>query len=223
MPGGTGRCPRRIDVPPKRLACVLACLACLLGPPATLSAQTFDLTSFGGYRFGGDFFELLTGRPVDLDGAPALGLILDVPTRDGFEVEGLFTAQRADVVVPAFGPGLDAPAARVPMSVDHYMAGGLQELDGGQLRPFLTGLLGLTRYAAPGDTEIRFTTAIGGGVKLLPSRRVGVRLSSQVFATFVDAGAGTFACTPSRGCLIGFHANVVWQFEFTAGLILGLW
>ena len=195
----------------------------MLGPAATLSAQTFDLTPFAGYRFGGDFFELLTGRSVDLDGSPAFGLILDVPTRNDFQVEGLITVQRADVVVPGIGPGFEAPEARLPMSVDHYMAGGLQELDGGQMRPFLTGLLGLTRYAAPGDTEIRFTTAFGGGVKLIPSRRIGVRLSGQVFATFVDAGAGAFACTPSRGCLIGFHANVVWQFEFTAGLILGLW
>ena len=209
-----------MNVRRKRLACVLLCLVCLPGSAPALSAQTFDLTPFVGYRFGGDFFELLTGRPLDLDGSPALGLILDVPTRNGFQVEGLFTAQRADVAVPALGL---VPEARVPMSVDHYMAGGLQELDGGQMRPFLTGLLGLTRYAAPGDNEIRFAAAFGGGVKLLPSRRVGVRLSSQVFATFVDAGAGAFACSPSRGCLIGFHANVVWQFEFTAGLILGLW
>jgi hypothetical protein len=205
-----------------RLKRALVCLACLTFPAATASGQTFDLTPFAGYRFGGDFFELLTGRPVDLDGAPSFGIILDVPTRNGFAVEGLFTAQRANIVLPGLGPNLDAPEARLRMSVDHYMAGGLQELDAGKMRPFLTGILGLTRYAAPGDTEIRFTSAFGGGVKLLPSPRVGVRLSGQVFATFVDAGAGAFACTPSRGCLIGFHANVVWQFEFTAGLILGL-
>ena len=41
---------------------------------APLRAQGVELMPFGGYRFGGDFFELVAEHPVDLDGSPALGL-----------------------------------------------------------------------------------------------------------------------------------------------------
>ena len=46
---------------------------------AVASAQTFEVAPVAGYRFGGGFFELVTGHPVDLDGAPSLGLALNVP------------------------------------------------------------------------------------------------------------------------------------------------
>ena len=59
----------------------------------------------------------------------------------------------------------------------------------------------------------------GGGVKLFPTNQVGIRLGSQVFATFVDADAEAFVCSPGV-CFVGFHADVLWQIEFTAGLII---
>ena len=39
----------------------------LLCWPATSHAQVIEVTPFIGYRFGGDFFELITGQSVDLD------------------------------------------------------------------------------------------------------------------------------------------------------------
>jgi hypothetical protein len=194
----------------------LAVAACLLGPAAVASAQRVEVAPFAGYRFGGGFFELVTGQPVDLDGAPSLGVAFDVPLPNGFQVEGLFTHQHADVLVPARGARL---SEIWPISVDHWQAGGLQEFSGGRLRPFLTGTLGLTRFAAPGDTEIRFTTGAGGGVKVFPTRHIGLRLDGRVFATFVDADARVGACSTTGRCLLFFHADVVWQADFTAGVI----
>ena len=131
------------------------------------------------------------------------------------QFEALFTHQHANVSVPLFPSG---PSVRWKMTVDHWQAGGLQEFDIGPVRPFLTGTLGLTRYATSGDSEIRFAVAAGGGVKLFPSEHVGFRLNTQLFATFVDADTQVFACTGI--CLVRFHAIVVWQLEFTAGLIV---
>src|SRR5215467_11241436 len=75
-------------------------VACLLGRASTLGAQSVEITPFGGYRFGGDFFEIITRQPVDLDGAPALGVVVDVPLSNGLQVEGFFTHQDANVVTP---------------------------------------------------------------------------------------------------------------------------
>ena len=81
-------------------------IACALGNASPLQAQGIEITPFGGYRFGGDFFELIAGRPVDTDGAPAIGAMVDVPLRDGLQVEGLFTHQDAHVEMES------APSAR---------------------------------------------------------------------------------------------------------------
>ena len=156
---------------------VVAWIACL---PAIASAQTVEIAPVGGYRFGGGFFERVTGQEVDLDGAPSVGGVVNVRLHDALFVEALVTHQEAGVTVPqsAFGP-----ATHWRITVDHYQAGGLQEFfDRRRTRPFLTGLLGLTRYAAAGDNEIRFTVsarrrreADARAAVRDPARRPGVR------------------------------------------------
>lgn len=213
MPGGmTSRRSRFVRA--------ITFLACLVTYAPAVSAQGFEITPIGGYRFGGDFFELLSGRPIDNDGAPAVGVVLNVPTSNGYQIEGLFSHQRADALVPVFPSG---PPVNFRFTVDHWQAGGLQEYDYGKARPFLTGTLGLTRYAANGDNEFRFTVGAGGGVKLFPTRHVGLRLDGRLFLTFADAEVALFGCStfvPIAGCVIGFNADIVWQTEFTAGLVV---
>ena len=81
---------------------MMAWIACL---PASAAAQTVEIAPVGGYRFGGGFFERVTEQQVDLDGAPAVGLVVNVPLRDGLFVEALVTHQRASVTVPAGASG----------------------------------------------------------------------------------------------------------------------
>jgi hypothetical protein len=190
-------------------------VACLLGHASTALAQGIEITPFGGYRFGGDFFELVTGHAVDTDGAPAVGAIVDIPLGYGLQLEGLFTHQDAHLTVDT-GP-LSLPT-RWHISVDHLQGGALQEYGSGRVRPFATGTLGLTRYAGGGDSEIRFSLGAGGGVKLFPVSRFGVRLGGQVFSTFVYANAWV-ACG-SHACLLKVHTDIVWQAEFTAALVV---
>ena len=193
------------------LVLVMGCVLCI---PASANAQTVEITPFAGYRFGGDFFEVVTNQRVDVDGAPAAGIVVNVPLHEGLQFEGLFTHQEARITVPA---SRLVAESRVRITVDHWQAGGLQEFGTPRARPFLTGLLGLTRYAAEGDNEIRFTVGAGGGVKLFPIRRVAARFDGRVFATFVDVEGRAIACSPGI-CLVAFNAQIVWQAEFTAGL-----
>jgi hypothetical protein len=181
-----------------------------------LRAQGIEVAPFGGYRVGGDFFEILAGHPVDVDGAPALGVAFNVPLSNGYQIEGLFTHQQADIIT---AQPLASPTHR-GVSVDHWQGGGLQEFDieRPQVRPFLTGSVGVTRFATEGDSEIRFSVAAGGGVKLFPSPNFGVRLDGRVFATFVDADTRAVACAGGT-CFVGLNLHVVWQAEFTTGLV----
>ena len=196
----------------------IAIVAWFLCWPGTSHAQTVEVTPFVGYRFGGGFFERITGQPVDLDGAPAVGAVVNVMFREpGLFAEALFTRQEARL---KFRRGLFAAPASWRITVDHWQGGGLQEFGTSRrARPFLTGLLGLTRYSAEGDNEIRFTVGAGGGVKLMPGRYFGVRLDGRVFATFADVDGRAIACSPGV-CLVAVDADIVWQAEFTAGLVV---
>jgi hypothetical protein len=185
--------------------------------PAVGLAQTTELSPFVGYRFGGGFFERVTNQPVDLDGAPVIGGVLNVAMHDGLWFEGLFTHQQAQVDVPG---GPLSPPTRWHITVDHWFAGGLQDFAAyGKATPFVTGLLGLTRYAAAGDNEIRFSIGAGGGVKLRPTRHLGARLDGRVFTTFADVNGHALVCSPGL-CLVALHADLVWQAEFSAGLVV---
>jgi hypothetical protein len=199
----------------------LALLAVLLGLPGAGRAEAqlleaVELVPFGGYRVGGDFYELVTRQPVDVDGAAGFGLVLNIPFRGDLQIEGLFTHQEARFTLPST---FDPAGTRWRITVDHYQLGGLRELQPGRVRPFLTGTLGLTRYAAEGDNEVRFSLAAGGGVKLYPTRRVGFRLDGRVYATIVDAEGDFLACTPGI-CVGAIDVWVIWQAEFAAGVVV---
>src|SRR5262245_58032913 len=98
----------------------LAILVALSGHTSVVHAQGVEVSPFYGYRFGGDFFELVTGRPVDLDGAAAVGVVLNVPLHDGLQVEGCFTHQKGNVWIPSVQP--PASPLLLPISVDHWLA-----------------------------------------------------------------------------------------------------
>lgn len=190
-------------------------LAILLLHSVRASAQPIEIVPFGGVRFGGDPFEVVATPAAVVDRQPAIGFMIDVPLADGAQFEGLFSHQQATVLLPG---SAFAPPIRARVSVEHYQIGGLQEY-GHTVRPFFTGVLGLTRYATGLESAVRFTAGGGGGVKLWPSSRVGVRLDGRVFATVLDAEGTALACGNGT-CFIRLHVNATWQAEFTAGLLL---
>jgi hypothetical protein len=207
--GGSGAGPSRVL--PAQLMTVVTVLAGALAIVRPAAAQRIEVTPFAGYRLGWGYFEFIASS--DFDGAPSFGAAVDVPIGHGEAVEVLFTRQetRLDVLDPYGQP------TRVPVTVDHWQFGGTQEFGRGRVRPFVAGTLGLTRYAWPGDSEVRFSLGGGGGVKLFATRHVGLRLDGRVYATFVDGDSTAGICSPGF-CLIHLDVSVAWQADFTAGV-----
>jgi hypothetical protein len=206
---------RALRVPNRALGAAAAPGLLLALVAGAAEAQTVQVAPFGGYRFGGDLYEVITATPLDIDGAPSVGATVDVFVDRGLSVTFIYSHQEARIDVPR---PIAAPV-RLRLSVDHWQAGGSQEVGRGAVRPFYTGTLGLTRFGGAGDSEVRFSLAGGGGVKLMPTRHVGARLDARVYAVFVDGGATTGICTPGV-CFIGLDVSVAWQVEFTAGIVV---
>ena len=210
---GAVRYPARAQRALQHVAMAAGLLVVLL--PGLAGAQTVQIAPFGGYRFGGDLYEELTGTELDIDGAPSVGGVLDVFVGRGLSVTFVYSHQEADIDVPLASGGWE----RVSLAIDHWQAGGTQEAGTGAVRPFYTGTLGLTRFGGAGHSEIRFSLAGGGGVKFMPSSHLGARLDGRAYAVFVDGDASTGVCTPGV-CFVGLDVSVLWQAEFTAGLVV---
>ena len=186
----------------------------MLAPSA--QAQTVEVTPFVGYRFGGDLYEMATATPLDGDGAPVIGGMVDVFVQRRTSFSFIYSHQETQVdIADAWGTSVGTTR----LSVDHWHVGGTQEFDEGGVKPFLSGSLGLTRFGSASESEMRFSMAGGGGVKLMPSRYVGARLDGRVYAVFADGDSTGSICTPGT-CLVGLRVSVVWQAEFTAGIVV---
>lgn len=189
-------------------------LAALLTAPAPAAAQTFEIAPFGGYRFGGDLFEAAVNEFLDIDGAPVAGAVVNVGMWNGMSFEALASHQWADVDFRPHGFG---PPVRVRAVVNQFLAGGRQDFGNRNIRPFMTGLAGLTHYGADGDDEVRFALSGGGGVRIGADHHVQLRLEGRVFTTFVDLDLESGVC--AGGCVGLVDVSVAWQAEFTAGLV----
>jgi len=192
----------------------------LVAVATTCAAQDVEVVPFGGYRIGGSGAAGSASLPVvyDSGGGVSFGALVDVPygpPKDGLKFEVLFSHERSWIEVQ--GLSLFDPKTRVDVTVDHLMFGGVQELDTAPGRAFIGGLFGLSRFASPGEYDIRVTIGLSAGAKFFANRHVGLRLDARGYMTIVSLG-GTVAC--SGGCVAVFTINPAFQADFTAGLII---
>jgi hypothetical protein len=202
----------------KQSALALCAWAAVAAQPGLAHAQRVEITPFGGYRVGGSIAEVSSAEVVDDDGGPSLGVIVDIVfggLSDGLKVEGVFSRERTDLAVRT---GIFDPPGSVHVEVDQILVGGIQDLTDGRVRPFLSGLFGITRYAAAGDNEVRFAVGVGTGLKLYATRNIGLRLDARGYMTVIDLG-GSGICG-GIGCAIRFNVSPAFQGDFTAGLLV---
>jgi hypothetical protein len=198
-----------------------ATVVVLLGIATTSAAQNVEIVPFGGYRVGSSGAGGTASTPVvyDNNGGVSFGALVDIPygpPQDGLKFEALFSREQSWIQVQQ-GSAFN-PKTRVDVTIDHFMLGGVQELDTAPGRAFIGGLFGLSRFAAPGEAEVRLTIGLSTGGKFFATRHVGVRIDARGYMTIVSLGNGAVAC--SGGCAVAFTINPAFQADLTAGLII---
>jgi hypothetical protein len=185
------------------------------------AAQDVEVVPFGGYRLGTSGAAGSANQPVvyDNNGGVSFGALVDItygPPKDGLKFEALFSREQSWIEVQK-GSSFD-PSTRVDVTIDHFMLGGVQELDTAPGKAFIGGLFGLSRFSAPGESDVRFTIGLSTGAKFFATRHVGVRLDARGYMTIVSLGNGAVAC--NGGCAVAFTINPAFQADATAGLVI---
>lgn len=211
----------------KRWVAVAGLWIAMAGAATPGRAQTtgVEITPFMGYMFGGEVSTY--GGSLVLDDGMDYGLVLDYSLNRQTQVEASYTRQDTKLNFDEYRVG------RRPIydvSVNVWQVGGLYRFNPtATVRPFLSGTLGFTHYGvgdkldigAPdlnGDTF--FSIVLGGGVKIFPSERVGIRLAGHLYNTILSTGSGFWCGT--GGCGVGLSGWGVWQGDVQAGLSFAL-
>jgi len=219
--------PPRVRTRVRAAASVLAAaaLSCLsIGSAAAEGHDPrFELTPYLGYRIGGEFEQQNGAAKYELDEGNSLGLIFNIVARDvNTQWQLLYGQQSTSLKTPL---SFD-PSARLGLDVEYFQFGGtyLFDDDGDDMRPFVALTAGVTHFGptlSSVDSESFFSGSIGGGVQLLQTHRVGVRLEARGFATFVNTDGAIFCHSGPQtgGCAISIHGTALYQFEASAGIV----
>lgn len=195
-------------------------LLSLLLLPVVAEAQTrrFELTPMVGYRFKGDFTadSDLFNRNLDasVDESATFGAFFNVPFTENLQLEILANRQNSSFIVDE---GLFTPEQELgDVTIDYVHAGLLYQWGPGQVNGFVSGGIGLARVAPDFpevEAENRFSGNLGGGVKILFSPNIGLRLEGRGYWVDLDTGF--------RGRYDRFDSDEgLYQGEGSVGLII---
>jgi hypothetical protein len=209
---------------------ILAATACLVLLAAPASAQ--GPVEAGGF-FGWTAVDGETFPPPTASGAAytqarprnggSYGFTLGLWCSPTIELEFLWDRQPTTLDVTGTGPALSGR-----LNIDNYHGQLLYHFrsDEDAARPFVAGGFGATHYSdvalsrghVPGQT--RFSWMFGGGLKVYPSRRVGLRAMVRFVPTYLDPGETGLRCDLSLDCWANSNAANSIQVEFSGGVLI---
>lgn len=214
----------------------------LAGAEGHYSHDGVEVTPFLALAVGGEVDHPTFGE-TEFEESGSYGLVVDVPIRPGFQLELLFSHQSTELQI---GEGVFGSPGIVDFDVEYFHVGALWEWgpshrtrpwrrarensgpDDDQInerrlpiRPFVTVTGGLAEWNPQGvrnDSETMISVGVGGGVKFVLGRHVGIRLDGRLLGSFAN-GSGDLFCSPD-GCLGDLPGSFLVQFHAAAGLLL---
>lgn len=153
----------------------------------------FELTPFGGYRYGGTIFadqtSLFGNQNVDVASAGNFGVNLGIPIGNAMKIELLVDRQNTHFTN---GSGLFAPDQRLGGFDITYFHGGLQIpfAVSRNAAPYVVvsaGLANLEPRVSGASSDTRFSAGAGIGVKIPINRNVGIRIEERGYFTSLSS------------------------------------
>jgi len=177
-----------------------------------------EFTPLYGYTFSGGLKDVDTGEEFKIDDADYYGGMLDIRLSEMTQLEFFFSRQETEL---KSDEGLFTGQTLFDLDVDYYHVGGTYLILDGPWQPFVVGTLGATLLNpdAPGtDSLTKFSFSLGGGVRYLPTKYLGLYLAGRGFLTFIG-GDTLWRSESGATTIIIDTTGDLWQFQLQAGLI----
>lgn len=191
-------------------------MAALAGAPWHIAhAQDNGVTVMGGYQFGGDFEDEVSGDKIKIDEASNVTLLFNLPYEQDTDFEFLISRQETALLET---DGFTADKA-FDLDIYYFHVGGMGLVSRGRVEPYLTGSLGFT-HMTPGrsglSSETRFSLSIGGGVRIPVTDRFGLRFDVRGFLTMFDGSSSIFCA--DGNCSVKIASDAFGQVSANAGM-----
>ncbi|HYP78792.1 MAG TPA: outer membrane beta-barrel protein [Steroidobacteraceae bacterium] len=176
----------------------------------------FEMTAFGGYRFGGELDLADPDEKVAIAEHSSFAVALDLARDDRSQYELFYSRQPTRLKHSAsIGP--------MPLKIEYLQIGGtLLSNWPGPINPYMAGTAGITRITpdSPGtDASTDFSLSLGAGLRMPIVPHLALRLEARGYMTFIGTNSA-FQCAsgPNGGaCRVLASGSSMLQFELLAG------
>ena len=211
----------------KRIQLTLLALICSLG---LAHSQVLEISGYGGYMLSGtaDFYgyigpDYVRGE-VDVKDGGVYGATIGVDVEDaGMQIQFLWNINTVNSEIVIFGTNL--PREVVELKIQHWHLGAERYLGGNEMvKPYGAVSLGITTYGPQNsayETATRFSGAVGAGIKIFPTEKIGIKMQAKMFLPMTFSGIGIYCGTGGCGGGSTFNVPIV-HGEFSGGVVLRL-
>jgi len=174
-----------------------------------------NITVYAGYRFGGGFTDVNTGKTWELTEGPSFAVAADFGIDHQTQWEIFLSHRSSALRASGFSPAAD----NIGLGVTYLHLGGTYFVDRVGKGVYVMGGLGLTHFD-PSDnslsSEIRGSLNLGVGYMIPLGQRLAVKLEGRGYATLINSSGG-FLC--SGGCVVQIKGDLLTQGELLAGIV----
>ena len=188
--------------------------------PIWAFSQGVELVPFAGYMFGGsvDYYE---GK-LKIENGMDYGISVMIPVQYLVDVEINYTRMDSKASFsPYFGyPNLSYVETTV--ATNYFQVGAISKLyrSDSKVTPFGSFSLGATWFTSSDFNDVwRFSMALGLGVKIMFSERIGIMLRGRMLMPMFFGGVGIYGGTGGSGVSVNSVVAPL-QGDFNGGLII---
>ncbi|MGL1885829.1 MAG: porin family protein [Reichenbachiella sp.] len=209
----------------------LLVLALLLSPSFVFS-QALEFSFYGGYMVSGtaDYYyynavnSYVSGE-IDLNNGGVYGATVGVEREDGIQIQFLYNYYKAESQLTEWG-NFGQPAFQTFDIVTQHFHLGIEKsiAISDMVKPYGAISLGMTSYNPDTDdfnSVVRFSMALGGGLKIWPTEKIGLKMQAKMFMPMTLDGVGIYCGSGGCGGGSSFHVPIV-HGEFSGGVIFRL-
>jgi hypothetical protein len=199
---------------------VLSTLALLFVPSsAWAQRKRGDISVNVGYQWGGGL-NTTQGR-LELEPSINYGAEINIVARREGEIVLLYNRQDTDLKLVGGGSVPDDTLFGIAVNYFQIGGAGILPVDGAA-KPFVALTLGTVWFdpkQAGISSEWRFAGSLGGGLKVSPTERIGLRAQARWWFTVVSSSSQWWCGLPG-GCAVSATGTVVSQGEISGGLMI---